>query len=205
MRCSVSPFSRASAACMLMQLAQPLIWEARIFTSSTSVGSRLASTAIDVRSQVFIRSGAAAMGSSLGQSWWVSFCRFRHHDEPARCPCDIAGRNFCRPRNGRWLTPAVLHYIGYRSLGQGVDAMVKDSQEEQRAKAGTGTTSPARLIDAKIKKLGDWRGEMLARVRKADQGGRPRRRRRGEMAKAVEPDGGSGVGARRHHLHRRDL
>ncbi len=26
--------------------------------------------------------------------------------------------------------------------------------------------SPARLIDAKIKKLGDWRGETLARVRK---------------------------------------
>src|SRR5262245_20147659 len=26
MRCSVSPFSRASAACILMQLAQPLIW-----------------------------------------------------------------------------------------------------------------------------------------------------------------------------------
>ena len=26
-------------------------------------------------------------------------------------------------------------------------------------------TSPARLIDARIKELGDWRGEMLARVR----------------------------------------
>ena len=33
MRCSVSPFARASAACILMQLAQPLIWEARISTS----------------------------------------------------------------------------------------------------------------------------------------------------------------------------
>ena len=29
----------------------------------------------------------------------------------------------------------------------------------------TGTGSPARLIDARIKKLGDWRGETLARVR----------------------------------------
>jgi hypothetical protein len=29
----------------------------------------------------------------------------------------------------------------------------------------TGTDSPARLIDARIKKLGDWRGETLARVR----------------------------------------
>ena len=28
-----------------------------------------------------------------------------------------------------------------------------------------GADSPSRLIDAKIKKLGDWRGETLARVR----------------------------------------
>jgi len=32
--------------------------------------------------------------------------------------------------------------------------------------AGTGGDSPSRLIDARIKKLGDWRGETLARVRK---------------------------------------
>lgn len=32
--------------------------------------------------------------------------------------------------------------------------------------AGKSAESPARLIDAKIKELGDWRGEMLARVRK---------------------------------------
>jgi hypothetical protein len=30
---------------------------------------------------------------------------------------------------------------------------------------GKGEASPARLIDARIKELGDWRGEMLARVR----------------------------------------
>ena len=34
--------------------------------------------------------------------------------------------------------------------------------DAKEAKAGD---SPARLIDAKIKKLGDWRGETLARVR----------------------------------------
>ena len=28
------------------------------------------------------------------------------------------------------------------------------------------TDSPSRLIDARIKELGDWRGEMLARIRK---------------------------------------
>ena len=33
------------------------------------------------------------------------------------------------------------------------------------AKAATGATSPARLIDARIKDLGDWRGATLARVR----------------------------------------
>ncbi|HUB96699.1 MAG TPA: DUF1801 domain-containing protein [Stellaceae bacterium] len=30
----------------------------------------------------------------------------------------------------------------------------------------TSATSPSRLIDARIKELGDWRGETLARVRK---------------------------------------
>ncbi len=33
------------------------------------------------------------------------------------------------------------------------------------AKDAKGTASPARLIDARIKELGDWRGETLARVR----------------------------------------
>src|SRR5476651_524899 len=65
MRCSVSPFARASAVCILMQLAQPLIWEARISTSPISVGSRLEAMAIDVRTQFFMSSGAAAKGSSL--------------------------------------------------------------------------------------------------------------------------------------------
>jgi hypothetical protein len=31
--------------------------------------------------------------------------------------------------------------------------------------AGKGTASPSRLIDGRIKELGDWRGETLARVR----------------------------------------
>jgi hypothetical protein len=33
------------------------------------------------------------------------------------------------------------------------------------SKEGKGGDSPSRLIDARIKKLGDWRGETLARVR----------------------------------------
>ncbi len=31
--------------------------------------------------------------------------------------------------------------------------------------AAEGTTSPSRLIDARIRELGDWRGEMLSRLR----------------------------------------
>jgi hypothetical protein len=34
------------------------------------------------------------------------------------------------------------------------------------SKEGKGEDSPSRLIDARIKELGDWRGETLARVRK---------------------------------------
>ena len=41
---------------------------------------------------------------------------------------------------------------------------MKKSQTRSRRKKRE--DSPSRLIDARIKKLGDWRGEMLARVRK---------------------------------------
>jgi hypothetical protein len=39
------------------------------------------------------------------------------------------------------------------------------SKTKDDPKEGSGGTSPSRLIDARIKELGDWRGEMLARVR----------------------------------------
>ena len=42
--------------------------------------------------------------------------------------------------------------------------MKKATTKKSAAKAASGD-SPARLIDARIKKLGDWRGETLARVR----------------------------------------
>src|SRR5262249_48763473 len=82
MRCSVSPFSRASAVCTLMQVAQPLIWEERIFTNSMRLGSRLDSTARDMLIQLFISDGAAAKRSSLAvmiqfPSVGVGFC-LRH-------------------------------------------------------------------------------------------------------------------------------
>jgi hypothetical protein len=40
--------------------------------------------------------------------------------------------------------------------------MKKTTSSSKEGKAGD---SPSRLIDARIKELGDWRGEMLARVR----------------------------------------
>jgi len=38
-------------------------------------------------------------------------------------------------------------------------------QTNSGSKEGKGAASPSRLIDARIKELGDWRGETLARVR----------------------------------------
>ena len=45
--------------------------------------------------------------------------------------------------------------------------MAKATKTTKRAGSteATGAESPSRLIDARIKKLGDWRGEVLARVR----------------------------------------
>ena len=43
--------------------------------------------------------------------------------------------------------------------------MKKATTKKSAAAAAAGEESPDRLIDARIKKLGDWRGETLARVR----------------------------------------
>ena len=40
------------------------------------------------------------------------------------------------------------------------------AQEQDRVEGHKAEDSPSQLIDAKIKDLSDWRGEMLARVRK---------------------------------------
>ena len=52
--------------------------------------------------------------------------------------------------------------------------MAPIARENSGSKAAKGGDSPSRLIDAKIKKLGDWRGETLARIRK--------------LIKAADPD-----------------
>jgi hypothetical protein len=57
-----------------------------------------------------------------------------------------------------------LSYI--EDVSVGVDAMAPVATKNSGSKAGKDENSPSRLIDAKIKKLGDWRGETLARVRK---------------------------------------
>src|SRR5262245_43821675 len=66
-------------------------------------------------------------------------------------------------------------------------------------KEGKGGASPSPLIDARIKELSDWRGETLTRDRR--------------LLKEADPDvveewivaRGSGLGTRRHRLHRGDV
>jgi hypothetical protein len=47
-------------------------------------------------------------------------------------------------------------------MKKATSTMTKEKSASKEAKAGA---SPSRLIDARIKELGDWRGDMLARVR----------------------------------------
>ena len=44
-------------------------------------------------------------------------------------------------------------------------AVAAKRTSKKLAKEGRGGDAPSRLIDARIKKLGDWRGETLARIR----------------------------------------
>jgi hypothetical protein len=45
-------------------------------------------------------------------------------------------------------------------------ATITMTKSKDGSNEGTGGDSPSQLIDARIKELGDWRGEMLARIRK---------------------------------------
>ena len=77
----------------------------------------------------------------------------------------------------------------------------KKSKRESKSasKDGKGGASPSRLIDARIKELSDWRGETLARVRSLIKQADP------EVGRGMEVERGSGMVARRNHLHRRDV
>jgi len=44
---------------------------------------------------------------------------------------------------------------------------------KSRSQGGTARDAPSKLIDAKIKELGDWRGEMLAHIRRLIQAADP--------------------------------
>jgi hypothetical protein len=55
----------------------------------------------------------------------------------------------------RYLQSSLL----FEESGRAVESNKSDSQ------AGRGGGSPPQLIDARIEELGDWRGEMLARIR----------------------------------------
>jgi hypothetical protein len=47
-----------------------------------------------------------------------------------------------------------------------VDGILNDEATTTRKKATTTMTSPSQLIDARIRELADWRGEMLAHIRR---------------------------------------
>jgi hypothetical protein len=62
-----------------------------------------------------------------------------------------------------------------QDIGEGRKEGAEDNHEESEtamknsksgSKKGNGGDSPAQLIDARIEELNDWRGELLARVRK---------------------------------------
>ena len=57
----------------------------------------------------------------------------------------------------------------HSSDGRGTTTMRKATNTVKRrtsgSKEGKGGDSPSRLIDARIQELGDWRGEMLSRLR----------------------------------------
>ena len=51
------------------------------------------------------------------------------------------------------------------TMKKATTTMIKMMKRKSASKQGEGGDSPSRLIDARIKEVGDWRGEMLARVR----------------------------------------
>ena len=53
--------------------------------------------------------------------------------------------------------------LGWKADKKAIAAMKK---RKSGSKEGKGGDSPSRLIDGRIKELNDWRGEMLARVRR---------------------------------------
>ena len=64
----------------------------------------------------------------------------------------------------------------------------QDDEKEERLEARRRGESPSRLIDARIKEVGDWRGEMLARVRMLIKQVDPERRSDGVEAARGVPD-----------------
>jgi hypothetical protein len=66
-------------------------------------------------------------------------------------------------------------------------------KRKNASKDAKGGAPPSQLIDARIAELGDWRGETPGPH--SHQAGRP------PCGRGVEVERGSGVGARRNHLH----
>jgi hypothetical protein len=84
------------------------------------------------------------------------------------CACGTCVRVLTSPASlARPMVPS--DDLRYSSDGRAITTMKKAAttmKTKSGAKEGEGGDSPSRLIDTRIKKLSDWRGETLARVRK---------------------------------------
>ena len=80
-----------------------------------------------------------------------------------------------------------------------------DKEEQAASKKAKAGVSPSDLIDARITALGDWRGDTLARCRSLSKKPTPTWLRRWRSQSRRTRCEGSGVGTRRHPLHRRDV
>lgn len=80
------------------------------------------------------------------------------------------------PEDWRTLSPRLRPHVDYvvARISELASRQTSDARDQgsfdimdrkTAAKDGTETDSPSRLIDARIRQLGDWRGETLARVR----------------------------------------
>src|SRR4051812_29599123 len=97
-----------------MQFAQPLICEARIFTSSAMVGSNLAVRASGVRCHSFIREGAAAKASSLTVMSESSLLGSSHDDRGWK---NVTRSPKCKGPDGAYGSPRACCKRGHSRKG----------------------------------------------------------------------------------------
>ena len=151
-----------------------------------------------------------------GQGWFLSFHCFTKYVKVAffrgaslrplppgkskdrKCATSTSTRTTARRSAVHRLGEAGQPIARRTNVSGATTAMRRRQAEEERRERSKRRKLALPAIDARIKELGDWRGETLARSAPHQAGG-PRSGRGVEVAR------GSRVGARRDHLHRRDL